>query len=243
VKNGGKDQNSGGTNFSCIIASTGTHSNTNRRTMQMRLWLLLPLALVNSLEERVCGVNEVLVQDDSHPILSNGCSKPSFIKVEGEEDFTYCCDRHDACYACCGASKAYCDEDFQKCMTKLCDTNFNGSPGCKSAAATYALGTKVFGQTGYLESQYDYCQCAQADTVDEYYATVLERFYRTYVPAKVIVDIPKTLANYVTSSGSRRYHQLYYDLHKKYDQAIGHVDGRKQKTDIPRPPPPRPRDL
>jgi hypothetical protein len=245
VKNGGNDQKSGGTNFSAIQEPNATRqqqssasemSTRQSARQQMRwVWSLLSLVMIQSLEERTCGINEILVQDASHPILSNGCSKPSFIKVEGEEDFTYCCDRHDACYACCGAPKAYCDDDFQKCMIKLCETNFNSSPGCKSAASTYALGTKVFGQTGYLESQYDYCQCEKVDTIDEYYSNIVDQFYRQYVPEKLI-DIPKTLSNYVTSSSGKRYHQLYYDLHKKYDHAIGHIEGRKQKKEIPRPP-------
>ena len=33
-------------------------------------------------------------------------------QVSGEEDFTYCCDRHDACYSVCGISKHLCEKDF-----------------------------------------------------------------------------------------------------------------------------------
>lgn len=48
------------------------------------------------------------------------------------------------------------------------------------------------------------------------------------------MDITKILTSY--SKAGRKYHQLYYDLHKKYDHAIGDMENRKQKVDIPRPP-------
>jgi hypothetical protein len=166
--------------------------------------------------------------------------------VEGEEDFTYCCDRHDACYACCGISKSYCDEDFEKCMVRLCSSNFGSSSQCKSAASTYALGTKVFGQAGFIESQNDYCRCEKSDKVDDHYVTVIESFYSTHVPTKTDVQLQKLLSSYASSSPSsskKKYHQLYYDLHKKYDHAIGHIEGRKHKLEIPRPPPKKPKDL
>lgn len=206
-------------------------------------WFLV-LPLVSCLSQVTCGPDETLVQTPSKQILSNGCSKPSFIKVEGEEDFTYCCDRHDACYACCGMTKSYCDEDFEKCMISLCSNNFKHSSQCKTAASTYALGTKVFGTNGFIESQNEYCVCKKSQQVDDHYFDVIQQFYSTYVPEKTNLDLPQILAPYRSSSTSssspsskKKYHQLYYSLHKKYDHAIGHIEGRKDKLEIPRPPP------
>jgi hypothetical protein len=223
-----------------IPAQRCGHSFARMLQTTIRWFLLLPL--VTCLDQIQCGTDETLVQIPSKQILSNGCSKPSFIKVEGEEDFTYCCDRHDACYACCGISKGYCDDDFEKCMLKLCSSNFKSSSQCKTAASTYALGTKVFGQTGFIESQNDYCFCEKSDKVDEHYENVIQKFYSTHVPSKPSIDLPRILSSYAstpsssTASSKKKYHQLYYDLHKKYDHAIGHIEGRKHKLEIPRPP-------
>ena len=94
-----------------------------------------------------CGQDEYLLQK-SIRVESNGCSKPEFIQVQGEEDFTYCCDRHDACYATCGASQQFCDSDFKKCMKSLCLTEFPTNPQCVTAAETYAMGPMIFGTGG-----------------------------------------------------------------------------------------------
>ena len=45
-----------------------------------------------------CPRGASAVQRASYRPESNGCSKPEFFKVEGEEDFTYCCDRHGKWY-------------------------------------------------------------------------------------------------------------------------------------------------
>jgi hypothetical protein len=119
-------------------------------------------------------------------------------------------------------------------MNQLCQTTFISHVNeCKSAAQTYTLGTKVFGQIGYQESQNEYCVCLENEKVDQHYKQVLENFYQKYVPNKQI-DTQKVLARYVTPT-EKKYSNLYYDLHKKYDHAIGHVDGRKLKSNVPRP--------
>ena len=49
-------------------------------------------------------------------------------------DFTYCCDRHDACYGMCGVPKAFCDDDFKTCMLKQCRTDYKKNKQCPQAA-------------------------------------------------------------------------------------------------------------
>jgi hypothetical protein len=41
-------------------------------------------------------------------------------QVTSEYDFEKCCEVHDICYDTCGTSKVTCDEDFKKCMKKVC---------------------------------------------------------------------------------------------------------------------------
>ena len=119
----------------------------------------------------------------------------------------------------------------------LCSNNFQYSPQCKTAASTYALGTKVFGQNGFIESQNEYCVCKKSQQVDDHYFDVIQQFYSTYVPEKTNLDLPQLLSSYSSSASSKKkYYQLYYSLHKKYDHAIGHIEGRKDKLEIPRPP-------
>lgn len=107
-----------------------------------------------------CADNEIAVQTEGIRPKSNGCSKPDFIgALPGEEDFTFCCDRHDTCYAMCGMSKEYCENDFNKCMKSLCKTNFARNTECKDAAEMYYMGVSMFGENGYGDSQDEYCQC------------------------------------------------------------------------------------
>ena len=136
-----------------------------------------------------CNKNkEIQVQKPSTPPESNGCSKPSFIQVNGEEDFTYCCDRHDACYGMCGSDKTFCDKDFGNCMRRMCKSNFPHNPECAGAAGTYEMGTMFAGQQGYAESQEQHCICIPKDEVDgefftteeTHYMELVEDFYKKY---------------------------------------------------------------
>lgn len=184
-----------------------------------------------------CSSNEIFVQVIDKRLESNGCSKPSFIQVKGEEDFTYCCDRHDACYATCGSSKEFCDNDFEKCMKGLCNSIFSQNVACSNAASTYAMGTQMFGSNGFILSQQDYCICVDKSKVLDHYADYIDNFYQTYVPihppptnGKILIEKSKNAKETSKDSlGNSIYGNLYkivYELHKKYDQAIKHIDTR-----------------
>jgi len=58
----------------------------------------LILQLTSALQ---CSPEETAVQRAAFDVESNGCSKPAFIQVNGEEDFTYCCDRRGTSYSQC----------------------------------------------------------------------------------------------------------------------------------------------
>jgi hypothetical protein len=184
-----------------------------------------------------CKEDEVLVQKPGRSIKSNGCSKPDFLEVKGEEDFTHCCDRHDACYAMCGASKDYCDHDFKSCMIKLCSTNFPHNPDCKQAASMYAMGTQLFGSTGFDALQRDHCQCLHRSGVLQHYIDLVDSFYSKHVDPEHRKDAKTIIRNskHAVNSGSvdnpvyESIYKIYYELYKKYDQAIEHIEKRVGK--------------
>lgn len=210
----------------------------------------------NSIDLPSCLSSQLLIHDYSKQILSNGCSKPPYLKIEGEEDFTYCCDLHDTCYSICNIPKTYCDDDFEICLYKLCSIYSNNKEKCNHAANTYSLGTKVFGQVGYIESQQNYCKCINKDEYEENIINMIQSFNEKYVKnnnkhqkdqqkeqqhneqqdneqeesEKVIkeLNIQELFQKY-----SKKYEKLYYDLHKKYLNAIGHIEGRKHKRNVP----------
>lgn len=200
------------------------------------------LSIITSSHAYHCSENESPVQVFNTQVYSNGCSKPSFIQVIGEEDFTYCCDRHDACYAMCESSKVYCDSDFEKCMKKLCKTNFSTNPDCIQAASTYAMGTQMFGLQGYEESQTEFCTCIDSTQVLSHYIELIDNFYEKYVDkdqrkdGKEIITKSKNAKNIGNDIKPvyRDIYKIYYELHKKYDNAIKHVESRVSKN------PPRP---
>ena len=185
-----------------------------------------------------CGSNEVKVQKPHVPPESNGCSKPEFIQVAGEEDFTYCCDRHDACYGMCGSDKQYCDKDFGRCNKAMCKSVFPRNNQCTSAADTYAMGTMMFGVEGWNGSQEQHCVCIPntpppppADGVEltaeeAHYVALVDDFYAKYGAAKEGRKPSQELVLSYTRTKKLPLYRLYYDLHKKYDAAIKHIDGR-----------------
>lgn len=180
-----------------------------------------------------CSKDEYLVQNDNR-VVSNGCSKPSFISIDGEEDFTYCCDRHDACYSVCGASKDFCDRDFGKCMTSMCKSVYKHNNQCSTAANMYMMGTSMFGQLGFDETQVDFCTCISVDKVPEHTKRLVEQFYKNYT-AHETIDVDSLVRKYATNSGTLSHprfpklYKLYYELHKKYDKAISRTYAAKNE--------------
>jgi secretory phospholipase A2 len=195
-------------------------------------------------EGRSCPVGEIPVQKLDVQLESNGCTKPAFLTVNGEEDFTHCCDRHDACFSTCGVTQKFCDDDFLKCMNNLCDTVFPANKECKSAATTYSMGTSIFGTEPFSQGQKDHCQCIPTENLVDHYKTYAGKFYSKYVPvaqAKDPNDIFTEKSKYLKNSGTElipQYKSIYkivYDLHKKFDNAIGHIESRQGKKSVPTP--------
>jgi hypothetical protein len=107
----------------------------------------------------------------------------------------------------------------------------------------YAMGTMMFGQEGYHESQKDSCMCVDIASMHEHYAALVMTFYDTHAPDKAdnaIANMDTYLHKQTVVKGAQPaygYSKLYYDLHKKYGTtAIAHESARKAKGhDIPSP--------
>lgn len=182
--------------------------------------------------------SEVMVQKLDKLPSSNGCSKPPGISVGGEEDFTYCCDRHDACYSTCGMSKQFCEKDFGQCMTKLCHTVFKRNEKCPGAAQVYQMGTTMFGGSGFNDLQDEYCECIPKSQVSNHYTKLLTNVYEKHASAKSAEEIPGVVENLITKVGPKvpSLAKLFYKILKKYDSAIVHEGPRRGKR------PPRPKE-
>lgn len=210
----------------------------NRLVLYFTLTIFLVDASYKCKKENEIPVQKPLLQPES-----NGCSKPEMIQVQGEEDFTYCCDRHDTCYATCGMNKSFCDKDFEKCMMKLCDTNFSRNKDCKSAAQMYAMGTMMFGNQGFQESQQRHCMCITSNKaksakdvstnrndplneLESHYVELIDDFYKKYSADTLQEKTPKDIVMTYSREKKTSLPRLYYELHKKYDTAIKHIENR-----------------
>lgn len=203
------------------------------------LIVLLGLLLTVSVESATScqDDSEVLVQKLETLPSSNGCSKPAGISVGGEEDFTYCCDRHDACYSTCGISKQLCEKDFGKCMTQLCNSAFKRNPECPGAAQVYQMGTSMFGGSGFSNLQDDFCECIPKSQASSHYTKLLTSIYQKH-STKSNEEIPAVVENLMSKADSKvsMMAKLFYKVLKKYDSAISHEGPRKGRN------PPRPKE-
>jgi len=101
----------------------------------------------------------------------------------------------------------------------------------------------MFGSSGFDQSQQEYCECIPSTSVLPHYTQLITDFYEQYIsdPAArktgaEIIGKHKFGRNTGTEQSPRysKMDRLYYELHKKYDNAIKHIDGRRGR-DPPRP--------
>jgi hypothetical protein len=57
------------------------------------------------------------------------------------------------CQEACGVSKQFCEDEFKKCMHRMCETTFSHNSKCKEAADTYFFGVSMFGGGAFEMSQ------------------------------------------------------------------------------------------
>ena len=212
--------------------------------------LLFFILLLIKVSPSISKKYKCLSDDDDYPSqrseislmpMSNGCSKPSFLQIEGEEDFTSCCDLHDACYATCLMSKNECDKDFDKCMKKMCNSNFKSRKNsCEQAADMYTMGVNMFGVQGYHESQNEYCSCVNKNDVIDHYKKLFHEFYITYTNkdsynATILIDRILNIDDDSEDTDKifRKTKRTFYNLIKKYPNAIRYSGERAHLTPPP----------
>lgn len=94
-------------------------------------------------------------------ILVDGCSVPKWVSkwlpFADVKRFTGCCNAHDKCYAACGRSKAFCDNQFHNCMLGTCE-RFNLL--CRGAANAYFDAMSLpEAQRSFQRATKRYCRC------------------------------------------------------------------------------------
>lgn len=212
--------------------------------MFIKCLLVLSLAMLSRGQEgdfKKCSPGMIAVQNKKKVPESNACSKPPGFEIRGEEDFTYCCDRHDVCYETCNMNKDYCESEFEKCMKNLCRTNFKKNPECQQAAQMYTMGTSMFGGGAFAESQDQFCTCIEESQVDTHYAKLVHNFYIEHVPdrasewedytsaGKIWKYLPHIGQNTAKDPFSK-IAKVFYNMYSKYDTAIKHVGERTGKN-------------
>ena len=195
---------------------------------------------VTASDEELCGPSESYVQNYKLRIISHGCIQRELHFVENIVDFTYCCDRHAACYQTCGLTKPYCDEDMKVCMDKVCRAILGDSRICEANAESFYAAIVSSDYELFHRNQGDYCACHDTESIEQYYGTVVRDFYSKFAPDMVTkteyaIKLYKSKYVHYSMLPTYSYAKLYYDLHKKYDVAIGLSPYRKSIEDFPDP--------
>jgi hypothetical protein len=94
------------------------------------------------------------------------------------------------------------------------------------------MGTELFGSSGYEESQTQHCDCKPNESVLPHYEGIINVYYALHVPekaghGKTIIENSKYAVNKGTSSAPMyALYRIVYELMKKYDNGIKHIEGR-----------------
>lgn len=201
---------------------------------------LFCVSAANEIDSRTCFANETYVQNYNIRIISHGCVQHELVAVENIEDFTYCCDRHTACYQTCGITKPFCDEDLKMCMHKVCQAILGNSYNCEANAESFHTSIVSSDFDVFHRMQTEYCTCHLTEEIEHYYVGAVRDFYSKYAPdmidnAEKAVKMYKTKNVYTQMAPTYAYAKLYYDLHKKYDIGIGLSPRRKEIEQFPDP--------
>ena len=76
----------------------------------------------------------------------------------------------------------------------MCMTLFCRNRDCEQASDTYAIGTMIFGENGFLGSQCDYCIRVPSTNVQSHYRKLHTNFYGKYALEKAL-DVDAGLSN------------------------------------------------
>lgn len=173
-----------------------------------------------------CPKKQISVQDTNKNVEFTGCMKPPPLMgrdIPGDEDFTYCCQLQSLCRSTCGLSQDYCDNDFKKCMLKLCKTNFRHNLQCKEAADVYYMGSSIFGEKVYDDAQALHCTCMGKSEVSKHYLGVFDNIYSTSSGLPLGTQdakMERLRAKYTSASSAKGMRKVYFQLQKRYSSVI-----------------------
>jgi hypothetical protein len=175
-----------------------------------------------------CSANQVLVQARER-IWANGCGTAS-VKVDHDPVVVPCCNFHDTCYSICGMTHKECESKFKKCIAKSCA----GDESCQNRHNMLTMGTSMFGQSIFEESQSTYCECVQSNLTSTVY---MQRSLEVYKFAGLkpkeasskTEALQRRIDAFAKSSRPAREGgaKLLMDLYEKYPSAI---DVRKRDS-------------
>ncbi len=122
-------------------------------------------------------------------------------------------------------------------MKNLCTTTFPANTQCSGAAQMYEMGVTMFGGSGFIGLQDDFCECIEVASVVERYSNILRRIYLEHSgkgEAAIGEIISAQVSKFGLKAGVKQLGALFYRVLKKYDSAIRHVDARVGR-DPPKP--------
>lgn len=93
-----------------------------------------------------------------------------------------CCNGREICLGTCGTTQMYCEEEFEKCMQKVCERPKVGLPKrCQEQIRTFTSVTKVFGLKLHQDWQAERCDCANsAEDVIKRHRKYVRKIYRLF---------------------------------------------------------------
>jgi len=118
-------------------------------------------------------------EDPAYQLRANGCG-PEGLQVQEPFGLHKCCNGHDVCYGTCGVHFEYCERRFDECMQAVCKpyeaAASEMSEQCNTQRITFAGMTTVLGNSFFLNSQRDACQCYPDEQAayDRYHDAILD---------------------------------------------------------------------
>jgi len=127
----------------------------------------------------------------------------------------------------CGATKAFCDEDFKQCMYRKCSFQ-SDQQACKTTANEMEVGRRMQGCKWYQYSQQYLCACYAPEEALERTSEYAHEFFTVFNKTH---NLPDSISKkYLEKEPNQERHGLLlYKLYKRYPEAIDIV-GRDGKT-------------
>mmetsp|Transcript_21141 Transcript_21141/g.55005 ORF Transcript_21141/g.55005 Transcript_21141/m.55005 type:complete len:285 (-) Transcript_21141:1019-1873(-) len=155
-------------------------------------------------------------------LVARGCSSMGGMTMMGggNDEMTPCCNLRQACFQTCGASKAKCEQLFEKCTNALCAQNHPGDSSkeesCKKTGNLYVTMSKIGGCRVWDAAQAAACECVdEADAMPRRTKTLTEVYKKVKEKGKKIDSL---IEKHGTSS--QKFAKLLLRLVRKYPKLI-----------------------